>query len=114
MRHLHHQAVRTAYGRVWWFRLVREPLRVGMILMARIYRIDVNNYIVRSEQCRGCVRFLKTALKERSWIFNRLNEIINPLFDRIIEKNLTAEEIQEAKRFAKESTQGADENGGLL
>jgi len=104
--------VRTAYGRAWWFRLVREPLRIGMILMARMYRIDVNGYIVRSEQCRGCVRFLKTALKERSGIFNRLNDIINPVFDRLMEQYLTAQEIQEAKRFARESTQGISEKGG--
>jgi hypothetical protein len=101
--------VKKAYGRDPWFRLFREPLRWGMMVMAKLYRIDPERYAVRSEQCRGCLRFVKTALKDRSTLFNRLNESMNPLFDRMIECIVTAEEIGEAKRFAKESTHPKEE-----
>ncbi|OHD66196.1 MAG: hypothetical protein A2176_08125 [Spirochaetes bacterium RBG_13_51_14] len=95
--------VKKTYERAWWFRMVREPLRWGMIALGWLYGIDPEGYPVRSEQCRGCLRFMKTALKDRSALFNRLNGLMNPLFDRIIERIVTAEEIGEAKRFAKES-----------
>jgi hypothetical protein len=101
--------VRKAYERSPWLRLIREPLRFGMTAMARLYRIDAEEYHVRCEECRGCPRFLKTALKERSAIFRFLNEMINPLFDRILESRLTAEEIAESKRDAKSRTGPADE-----
>ena len=97
--------VKKAYERAPWLRLIREPLRFGMTAMARLYRIDVREYLVRSEECRGCPRFLKAALKERSALFRFLNEKINPLFDRILESRLTAEEIAESKRHAKNRTE---------
>ena len=100
--------VKKAYERAGWFRLVREPLRWGMLVMAKLYRIDPEQYLVRREQCRGCLRVMKTALKDRSALFNRLNNAVNPLFDRIMERMVTGDEIGEAKRYARESTHPKD------
>jgi hypothetical protein len=103
--------VQTAYRRAWWFRLVREPLRIGLIVMSKLYGIDAKSYTVRSENCYGCIRFMKTALKENSPLFNRLNNLINPVFDRIMERIVTGEEVSEAKRFARESTHEPKQSG---
>jgi hypothetical protein len=96
--------VKTCYHRAGWFRIVREPLRYGMVIMGRIYGVKHNDYRVKSEECKGCVRFIKTGLKEKSSIFRFLNGIINPVFDRIIETIVSEQEVLEAKKHAREAT----------
>ncbi len=51
------------------------------------------------------MRFRKTALKEESATFRWLNDRINPRFDRIIESIVTKEELEVARKHARESTQ---------
>jgi len=96
--------VKTCYERVWWFRIIREPLRFGMVIMGKFYSVNHNDYLVKSNECRGCVRFIKTGLKEKSSLFRFLNGIVNPLFDRIMETIVSREEVLEAKKHAKEAT----------
>lgn len=96
--------VKTSYERAWWFRIIREPLRFGMVVMSKFYGVNPDNYLVKSEECRGCVRFIKTGLKERSSLFGFLNGIVNPVFDRIMETIVSKEEVLEAKKYAKEVT----------
>lgn len=98
--------VAIAYRRAPWFRLVREPLRLGMRLWAWIYRLDPSEYDVRTPACYDCIRFYKTALKERSRAFRFLNDRINPIFDAFIARIVTAEEIQQAKAYAHQATEG--------
>lgn len=93
--------VEAAYARAWWFRLVREPLRLGMLLLGRVYEADLTVYEVNSPSCRACPRLTKLELKERSALFRFLNNIINPYFDRLIERLLTEREQQEAREFAE-------------
>jgi hypothetical protein len=68
--------VRTSYNRAWWFRIIREPLRYGMVIMGKLYGENHSNYPVKSDECQGCVRFIKTGLKERSSLFRFLNGIV--------------------------------------
>ncbi|MEW6489106.1 MAG: nitroreductase [Thermodesulfobacteriota bacterium] len=96
--------VDLAYRRAWWFRWVRKPLTVGMKVLAAWHGIDALDYSVRTPACRGCTRFLKTALKEESAAFRWLNGRVNPVFDRLLETVVTGKEVQEAKRFAREAT----------
>ncbi len=96
--------VELCYQRTWWFRWFREPLVWGMRALSAIYRIDPYAYAVRAERCRGCVRFMKTALKEKSAIFRMLNVVMNPLFNRVRDSQLTESEIAEAKKIAGESS----------
>lgn len=96
--------VDLAYRRAWWFRWVREPLKLGMKALAAWHGIDARDDTVRTQACRGCLRFLKTALKEQSGAFRWLNGRVNPVFDRLLETVVTPEEVQEAKRFAQEAT----------
>lgn len=98
------QLVRIAYQRAPWFRLVREPLKWGMISMGWLCRVDPRVYLVPTEGCIGCLRFVKTELKERSPLFRWLNTRINPVFDRIMESIVTREEVAEAKRYAADAT----------
>ena len=68
-----------------------------MRVLAWRHQIRLDNYNVRSEQCYKCLRFIKNELKVRSPLFCRLNDIINPHFNRIRNGLLTPEEIAEAK-----------------
>ena len=94
------QLVRIAYGRAPRFRLVREPLKAGMVAMGWLYRVDPREYNVPTESCHGCVRFTKLGLREKSGLFRWMNARINPIFDRILESIVTAAELEEAKRYA--------------
>ena len=70
--------VNAAYRRAPWFRLVREPLKWSMRLMALFYRINPDEYEVRTPSCYGCMRFYKVALKEKSRLFCWLNDQSTP------------------------------------
>lgn len=98
------QLVAIAYSRAPWFRLVREPLKWGMLAMGWLYRVDARAWPVHTPGCAGCVRFTKTGLRERSGLFRQLNARINPLFDRVLESIVTAQEVEEARRYAARST----------
>ncbi len=96
--------VRTCYNRAWWFRIIREPLRYSMVIMGKFYGVNHSNYLVKSDECQGCVRFIKTGLKEKSSLFRFLNRIVNPVFDWMLETIVSEEEVMEAKIHAKEAT----------
>jgi len=98
--------VTIAYRRAPWFRIVREPLKLGMRLLSRIHHVDTSEYLVRTPACYDCIRFYKIALKEKSAIFRWLHRGINPMFDYCLEKIVTAEERQLAKKYAEVATQG--------
>jgi hypothetical protein len=102
--------VEAAYGHAWWFRLVREPLRLGMLAMGRLYGADSSSYEVRSPACRGCPRLVKLELKERSALFRLLNALVNPSFDRLIERLISARELAEAKDYAEKAV-SCEKNG---
>lgn len=76
--------------------------------MARLHNIDARDYEVRTDKCYGCVRFMKIALKEQSPTFRVLNDIVNPVFNKLRNGIVTPDEIQEAKLFAAESTEIAN------
>ncbi len=98
--------VTIAYQRAPWFRLLREPLKMGMRLLSRIHHVDTGDYLVRTPACYNCIRFYKISLKEKSAVFRRLHGWINPGFDYFIEKIVTAEERQLAKLYADMATKG--------
>jgi hypothetical protein len=98
--------VSIAYQRRPAFRLLREPLKLGMRLLARLYRVDPSAYDVRTPACYGCVRFTKLALKEKSALFRWLNDRVNPLFDAWLDRIVTEHEMQLAKRYARSATVG--------
>jgi len=98
--------VTIAYRRAPWFRLLREPLKLGMRLLSRIHHINTAEYIVRTPACYNCVRFYKVALKEKSVTFRWLHMWINPAFDYVIEKIVTEEERQKSRQYAQSASQG--------
>lgn len=63
-------------------------------------------YEVRTPHCFGCLRFYKVALKEKSGMFRRMHELFNPLFDALLERIVTEEEIKQAKTYARAATEG--------
>ena len=97
--------VEAAYRKAPWFRLVREPLRLGMRLMAFLYRVNPDDYEVCTPICYRCMRFNKIALKEKSALFRVLNSLINPMFDAMIERILSPAELRDAEQFAQDAMQ---------
>jgi hypothetical protein len=98
--------VSIAYRRAPWFRLVREPLKMGMRFFSWVYRVDPADYHVRTPACYGCIRFYKVALKEKSAAFRWLNDRVNPVFDELLERIVTQDEVQRAKSYARTATLG--------
>ena len=67
--------VALAYRRAPWFRLLREPLKLGMRFLASIYRVDPRDYQVRTPACYACIRFYKVALKEKGQVEDEFKAI---------------------------------------
>jgi len=84
------------------FRLFRMPLISGMRIMSCFHGINLDDYPVRTERCRGCIRFMKNALKEKSPAFARLNDWINPYFNRYRDHLVTEDAKARAKSLAAE------------
>lgn len=91
------------YERYWWFRLIREPLLVGMRIMAWWHGIDARAHVVRNAECYGCIRFMKTELEEKSPTFRFLSDIIGRRVSRLRDSMLSQQELDAAKRFAREA-----------
>ena len=98
--------VRLAYRRRPLFRAVREPLKLGMRLFSWIHRVDPEEYQVRTPACRRCIRFHKVALKEKSALFRWLNNQINPLFDEMLERIDTEEDLRQARSYGRSASDG--------
>jgi hypothetical protein len=39
--------VKICFARAWWFRLIREPLRFGMVIMGVFYDIDPKDFPIK-------------------------------------------------------------------
>jgi len=100
---------RIVYQRHWWFPLVREPLVLGMCILAWHHHIDAKRHPVRNPECAGCIRFMKAELEEKSPTFRFLNNLIGEHFSNLRNSRLTQAELDEAKRFAREAM-AADDN----
>jgi hypothetical protein len=91
------------YQRAWWFRAFRELLATGVRVFALFYRIKPGDYRMRSPLCHQCLRFKKNALKTRSPTFRGLDGWVNPLFNRVRDSLLSAEELEQARSFARQA-----------
>jgi hypothetical protein len=98
--------VSIAYKRQPLFRLLREPLKLGMRLLAWVYQVDPNEFTVRTPACYDCVRFYKLALKEKSGLFRWLNDRVNPIFDAWLDQIVTDDEMRQAKTYARSASAG--------
>ncbi|MFZ4855567.1 MAG: nitroreductase [Desulfuromonadaceae bacterium] len=94
---------RLVYRRCWWFPLVREPLLSGMRILARQNGVDAGSHRVRNPECRGCIRFMKAELEEKSVTFRLLNSMIGNSFTALRDARVSQYERDEAKRFAREA-----------
>ena len=104
--HCTYKLVAIAYQRAPWFRLFREPLKLGMKWLVFWHRIDTGKYQVRTPGCSGCIRFYKTALFEKSATFSWLHNQINPIFNKLIARIVTGEERRSAGTYAKAVSEG--------
>jgi hypothetical protein len=100
---------RIVYRRCRWFPLVREPLLLGMRILARWHGIDARRHGVRNPECRGCIRFMKAELEEKSPLFRFLNDRIGRSFTTLRDARVTQDELAEAKRFAREAMEPGDQ-----
>ena len=99
--------VTITYQRAPWFRLLREPLRLGMRFLVRFHHIDTGKYLVKTQACYNCIRFYKTALMDKSAMFRWLHSRINPVFDYFLGRIVTDEEQRQAGVYAKAASQGS-------
>jgi|WetSurMetagenome_2_1015567.scaffolds.fasta_scaffold15957_4 hypothetical protein len=95
--------VEKCYKKHWWFHIVRDPLVWGMKYLAWCNGIDAKKYSVCQTRCKGCIRFIKAELTEKSPTFNFLNTFIGPWFSNIRNPMLTDDDINDAKRLADET-----------
>ena len=93
---------RLCYERAWWFRGFRGLLATGVRVWSLWHPVNPSLYQSRSKECHGCFRFKKNVLKEESRFFARLDSVFNPLFNRARDALLTPEEVETAKKHAKE------------
>nr|WP_320133494.1 hypothetical protein [uncultured Holophaga sp.] len=98
--------VRAGYLRRWWFPFLREPLILGMRILGVVHGIDAYRQEVRNPECKGCVRFLKAELEEKSPLFRFLNKLIGKRFNRLRDSLATQEELDRAKQVARERMGG--------
>ena len=103
--------IQRCYVRHWWFRLLREPLITCMRILAWWNGIDAWTHAVHRPECRGCVRFMKAELEDKSGTFRFFNKLIGPRFRTLRDSMLQTEELQEAKRIAAEAMTEAGTKG---
>jgi hypothetical protein len=92
--------IEKCYKKHAWFHLVREPLVWGMKYLAWINGIDANRQPVKQSYCKGCIRFIKNGLEEKSATFNFLNRFIAPRFAGLRNGMLTKEDMDAARQRA--------------
>jgi hypothetical protein len=95
------QLEELCYARAWWFRGLREVFATGVRIFSFVLRVNPNVYKSRSPMCKSCIRFRKNVLKCRSTVFNKLDSILNPIFNRIRDSLLTPEELERARLLAR-------------
>jgi hypothetical protein len=94
---------RLVCQRHWWFPVVREPLLLGMRILAWRHGIDAGIHEVHNPECHGCIRFMKAELEEKSPTFRFLNDRIGNKFSNLRDSRLTQAERDDAKRYAREA-----------
>jgi hypothetical protein len=104
------QLEQICYQRAWWFRVFREILASGIRFFAFVYGIRADQYTMRSPMCKGCLRFRKNILKEKSGFFNWLDGYLNPIFNRARDSLLTEAE----KDFARQLAQRAADSSFIV
>ena len=102
------KCVSIAYRRAPWFRLLREPLLMGMRIYSAVHHIKAEaiDYPFPTLACRGCIRFYKTLLFRRSASFRWLHRRINPVFDYFLYRIVTGEEKKKARDYALAASAG--------
>jgi protein-arginine kinase activator protein McsA len=97
--------VDSAYQKSKIFYLFRWPLKFLIKMWVKIARIDIASYQIDHLACKNCNRAYKNALKDHSNLFNKLNSMINPIFDYYILKIVGADELVQAKSIAQDKSQ---------
>jgi hypothetical protein len=96
--------MRLCSERRWWFRLIREPLAVGMRIMAWMHRVPVPPQSLFSQSCQCCLRPMKMQLYRKSALFRFADGILSPWFNRLRRSLFTEEELQESKQIAQQAS----------
>lgn len=101
--------VEMAYVHRPSFRLVREPVRVAMLVFACARGLYGTSEAEGDEGCRDCPRFYKNALRRESPLFRRLNQAFSPVFDMMLESLVPPEGLSQAREHALQTTRNRRE-----
>ena len=99
--HCTYALVDLAYKRAPWFRLIREPIILGLRIFVFVHQVTVDEYRMKTPFCNGCIRFYKSALFKKSPVFRWLHSKVNPIWSFFLNRVITREESNEASVFAK-------------
>jgi hypothetical protein len=97
-----------AYRRAPWFRLVREPMLLGMRFFAFIHHVEpvVKSFPFPTSACNRCIRFYKAVLFQKSPTFRWLHGRVNPIFNYFMDRIVTQEERKQARSYAQAASAG--------
>ena len=73
---------------------------MGMKLLGRLHGINYLAVEGPNKDCKGCLRHLKNRLKEYSPLFRFFNGLVNPVFNRLRDAQLSKDDKITAKGFA--------------
>jgi predicted outer membrane protein len=96
--------IEKCYKKHKWFHLVRDPLVWGMKYLAWVNGIEANRQAAKQSYCKGCVRFIKNELEEKSATFKLLNRLIAPRFARLRNSMVTEQDMKAARQRAIEAS----------
>ena len=100
---------RLCRRRALWFRVLRAGLAGAVRVWSLWHPVDPVFYELRSPACRGCFRFRKNVLKEKSRFFRWLDSYVNPVFNWARDSLLLPGEKDSARVHA---TQAANATAG--
>jgi hypothetical protein len=91
-----------------WFRLIREPMLVGMRFVAIIHQVEpeVEAFPFPTATCHKCIRFYKLVLFKKSSTFRWLHSRVNPIFNYFMDRIVTQEERKQAREYALSACAG--------
>ena len=77
-----------------------------MNCLAWVNGIDANQQPVKRSYCKGCIRFVKNELEEKSATFCFLNRLIAPRFAKLRNRMVTKDDMNAARQRAIEANKG--------
>lgn len=84
------------------FTLTEALLAACVRTAALLLGIRMDEAVAHTPRCRGCMRFTRNALRQKSPVFARLDRLVNSFFTMYCERLCPEKELTMAKSMAAE------------